>query len=131
MSVSLIPIGPRAPVGTPVRYVTRFGDHDTHVSDGSRTDEFIRLDGFTFPVPLAQVFFRPGSVTSELYEASGLYARYIQESRGKELDRVAAVFGVTREPAIVFGRRMPWGQLDSTLRGRAWIAALNTFRNKP
>jgi hypothetical protein len=52
---------------------------------------------------------------------------FVDMSSGRELDRVAKVFGVHREPARLFGVALPWGQRDETLRARIWSSAQEQF----
>ena len=51
----------------------------------------------------------------------GIFGMSIDVATGKELDRQAAIFGVFRERARLFGFTMPWGQLDETLRKRVFL----------
>lgn len=52
----------------------------------------------------------------------GIFGRCLDSAHGRELDRQAAIHGVVRRCARLFGRRMPWGEADETLRKRVFLA---------
>lgn len=52
----------------------------------------------------------------------GILGRGLDATRGRELDRQAAIHGIVRRRALVLGWRMPWGEADETLRKRTFLA---------
>jgi hypothetical protein len=55
----------------------------------------------------------------------GILGMCLDCGHGAELDRIGALYfiNVKREPARLFGLRLPWGQRDETYRERIWQAA--------
>jgi hypothetical protein len=52
----------------------------------------------------------------------GILGRCLDAAHGRELDRQAAIHGVVRKAARLFGWRMPWGEADEALRKRVFLA---------
>lgn len=51
----------------------------------------------------------------------GIIGTALDGASGKELDRAATIFDLTRGRAELWGFKLPWSQRDETLRSRIWL----------